>query len=192
MNKIKIWFEVVKAWVRKNSVTIGIAIIVLAMMAMLFFQALALNKLETDIENQKKITETTRDIAQSIDTHAVERTQQINSINRRLNCIVIFFQNPNRANITIADIDTCALKKEGEPEIFVPTPDNPIVPQSAPPVQSAPQTSQTPQQVAQVPPATPAPTPLPTTTPPPTPRQQPGLVENLLINPIRGLLNFLF
>lgn len=100
------------AWIRKNTATIGATTIVIAMGLIILVQTLALSKLETDIQNQERIITATKDLAASIDKDASDRNEQIQEINRHMDCIVQFFTNPDRTNKRIGDIESCTLKTD--------------------------------------------------------------------------------
>lgn len=41
-----------------------------------------------------------------------ERTEQLNDITRRLNCMVVFFSTPDRTNLTIENVNNCTLNRD--------------------------------------------------------------------------------
>lgn len=45
-------------------------------------------------------------------TASKERSEQLASITRRLDCMVVFFSQPDRDNLTIEDVETCVLNKD--------------------------------------------------------------------------------
>ena len=184
MNKIRLAWQSLKESVRRNSATIGVVTVVFAIGAILFFQTLALNRLQENIESQRQLTAATKDVAESINQHAIEKTRQIESINKHLDCIVIFFSSPERTNKTITNIDPCTLgdKPASQQVQIVPAPNA----KSSSTTQPSPAPSNGP--VA----ASPSPSPSPSTTPPPAVAKQPGLLETLIVNPVRGLLNLIF
>lgn len=96
--------------VRINSLAIGLTIIVVAMGAILLFQTIALNKLQVQSDQNNKIISQIQGLEKTQVKNASIRTDQINSLNRHLDCIVTFFSNPDRSQTAIADIDTCTLQ----------------------------------------------------------------------------------
>lgn len=96
--------------IRLNSLSIGATIIIVAMGTILFFQTLALSKLETELNGQQILINQTKNLASSLNSNAKDRTAQINELNRHLDCIVVFFSQPDRTQKAITDIDTCTLQ----------------------------------------------------------------------------------
>ena len=67
-----------------------------------------------------------------------QRDEQLNEITRRLNCMVVFFSTPNRDNLTIENIENCALNRDEDLNKFFQNKPNdnsdnpPNLPDSAP------------------------------------------------------------
>lgn len=96
--------------IRINSLAIGLTIIVVAMGAILFFQTIALNKLQVQSNQNNKIIGQIQGLEKTQVKNSVIRTNQINELNRHLDCIVTFFSQQDRSTTAIADIDTCTLQ----------------------------------------------------------------------------------
>lgn len=67
-------------------------------------QQRTLSEVQHQVQNDAKIAEETRE----------QRTNQLDNITRRLDCMVVFFSTPNRDrdNLTIENVETCALNKD--------------------------------------------------------------------------------
>lgn len=102
-----------KSFMRRNSLTIGFTIIVLALGTILWIQAVALNRLETELDNQRAIIGQVQHITAQIEKNGEDRSAQIDQINRHLDCIVEFFGDPQHSLKTIDDITTCSVSTNG-------------------------------------------------------------------------------
>lgn len=128
-------------FVRRNSVTIGVAIIAVAFGLILFMVALSNARLQAVVATQQQTLDEVKGITEAIATAANQRTEQINGIDRHLDCIVLFFTTEDRAARKITDIDTCQLENTetgnvlSRPQASVATPQ----PQTTPTPQSTPQ-----------------------------------------------------
>lgn len=67
-----------------------------------------------------------------------ERTRQINTLTRHLDCIVIFFQQTGRQNLTIDDINKCTISGNGTPQQFFDNDSGVAAPQTTTPSASTP------------------------------------------------------
>lgn len=108
----------VHSFFRRNNVTIGIVVIILAFGSILFMLASASSHIEqqqqTDAIILNQLNGTAKHlngITSSLDANSKQSTQQITTLTNRLNCIVLFFSgtNPDRANKAIDDINTCTI-----------------------------------------------------------------------------------
>lgn len=98
------------SFVRRNNLTIGFCIIAIALGTILFMLAAATAELQHQQDTENTILSQIKGVTDQLNTNAKDRTDQINQLNRHLDCIVLFFTDPNRSQKTISDIDTCTLK----------------------------------------------------------------------------------
>lgn len=96
--------------VRNNSLAIGLTIIVVAMGSILFFQTVALNKLQVQADQNNKIINQIQGLEATQVKNATIRTNQIAELNRHMDCIVTFFSQEDRSQTAITDIDSCTLQ----------------------------------------------------------------------------------
>lgn len=97
----------IRGFTRRYSVTIGFIIIAIALGTILFLQALATARLQEQVDGQQQIIKQVKDIAEQLNQNSEQRTSQIDSINRHLDCIVEFFSQPDRTQKAIDNIETC-------------------------------------------------------------------------------------
>lgn len=90
-----------------------IAICMVVVLITLFFQTQTLNQ---EVKEQHKILTQVRTITQQIQAGSNLRGHQVAEINRHLDCIVMFFSQPDRSNTAIADIKTCTLTTHSSDE----------------------------------------------------------------------------
>lgn len=162
-----------REWRQRNDLTIAISIIVVAFMLVLFLQAQAISKLQQSLETQAQTTQEVKNVADQLNANAKQRTTQINTLTKHLDCMFAFFStnNPDRANKAIQDINTCTIESINSKNPSIQT----LTPSSS---------------------ATPAPTTQPTVTAPTsTPATKPQAPQSFLgrevANPIKRLLNAL-
>lgn len=105
-----IWKYKVGSFLRRNNFAIAFAIIAVALGTILFFQSIATSRLQEQVEGQQHIIEQVKAVADKIDSSSQQRTQQIQSINDHLDCIVQFFSQSERDSKAIANIETCQVK----------------------------------------------------------------------------------
>lgn len=65
-------------------------------------QQRTLDGVQAQVKQDAEIAERTR----------ADRTEQLNDITRRLNCMVVFFSTPDRTNLTIENVEKCTLNKD--------------------------------------------------------------------------------
>lgn len=76
--------------------------------------------------------------AKTAEQASSERSEQLTAITRRLDCMVVFFSQPDRDNLTIENVENCALNKDQDlNKFFRNDPNNsadnpPNLPSSAP------------------------------------------------------------
>lgn len=120
-----------QSFMRRNSTTIGVAIIIVAFMAILYLQSLAMSKLQSQVSGQQEIINQIKRIADQVNDSGNQRTEQTDNLNRHLDCIVIFFSQPDRSQKAIEDIETCQFKdintgQRSNPKLSVITPVQPL------------------------------------------------------------------
>lgn len=158
---------------RLNAMPIAIVIMVVSFGSILFLQAVATNKLQEQTRQQTQIISQIQGVTEQLNKGAAQRTEQIASINRHLDCIVQFFAADDRANKTIADINTCTLQntKDGSTTSLPTTTPTSPAPVATTPTTTAPSSTS--------PAATPAPQ-----------ASQPSFLDNLTA-PIKSVINWL-
>lgn len=151
-------------------------ILVSSLVGIIIIQVRTLAAVNEQLSQQKRtVTDIKRD-----------NSEQLGRLNRHLDCIVAYFGQTDRANLTIEDINKCTIKgSDGAQEFFLQAAPPPTAPPSGSPLAA--------------PPATPRPTVAPasdnrqvvvepTQTPSPTPSpSQPGVVRSI-IDLVTGLL----
>lgn len=94
-----------KEYLRRNGLNISLVIIVLSLAAIFLINAITLNQLQRQLDNQQKITHQIR-------ANGNERASQLKRLNDHIDCIVELMSRPNRQNITITDIQGCKLASQ--------------------------------------------------------------------------------
>ena len=89
-------------------------IILLVLLGVIFAQYRTLSAVQQQLSQAKEIA--AQDDRQS--------DEQRDKIIRRLDCIVVFFQQPNRTLLTIKDIDACTLNHDGTVQQFFQQPES--------------------------------------------------------------------
>lgn len=128
---------------RRNTVSIAVVIIMLGFGTMLFLQAVATSRIEATQQTTQAILKQEKGVIAQLDantknisSNATLRTDQINTLTNRLDCIFYFFssQNPDRAQKAIADINTCTITSSNgnSPVTVNPNPSFPSSVQSTP------------------------------------------------------------
>lgn len=151
-----------RGFFRRNSINIALTVIVLALAAILFLNAVTLSQLQHQLDNQQRITK-------EIQASGDERSDQLHKLNSHIDCIVHLFAQPNHQSLTITDIQQCRLKQ----------------PASAPPATSPPSATSP---ATQRPAATSTPQPATSTKPAPTAHSAPDTPSD---RPLGGLLDIL-
>lgn len=150
----------VNSFFRTHAITIGLIIIALAFAAILSLQTIATSKLQTELETQQQIVSQTQAILRTLSTNAATRTQQIDSLNKHIDCLALFFAQPDRTTKSISNIETCTVvTSNGKTSVIFQPPLTPTAtPTSSPAATPAPATAPVKQTA---PAATPAPNPTP-------------------------------
>lgn len=76
--------------------------VMITLIGVIVAQFSILSTVKQQLEDDKVATELARE----------QRNQQLESIERRLNCMVVFFSTPDRDNLTIENIQNCTLNKD--------------------------------------------------------------------------------
>lgn len=118
----------IASFLRRNSQTIPIIVIILCVGAILVMQAFMIGQLRNTTEEIKKSSEKTE--------------KRIEQVDRHLDCIVYFFSRTNRDDKAIRNIETCQLQTDRKPSAVAPPQSQPVASQSP---QSTPQPTATPQ-----------------------------------------------
>lgn len=169
--------ERIRSYLRTHSVIIAVSVITLAFMAILTLQAIATSQLQTEVQTQQQIVAQTKTILGQLSKNAATRTSQIEQLNKHIDCIALFFAQPDRTSKTISNIETCTvITTNGKTTvIFQPNPTPVAVKSAASTSTPAPTPAPVKQPAAA---ATPAPSPHPVVVVPvPTPAPVSGLIS---------------
>lgn len=99
----------IASYFRRNAVTIALCVIAFCVLAIIALQALTIQSLSQQVAAQNATLDQLKGITKTISHNADQRTKQINSLDRHMDCIVQFFSQPYRTNKAIADIDQCQI-----------------------------------------------------------------------------------
>lgn len=100
-------------WVRQYGVHISLAIIIVATSVILMLIATSINRFAEQSEQSRQILSELQKVTEVLSENAKSQSEQIDGIDRHLDCIVIFFAQTDRTEKSIADIESCTLK-DGE------------------------------------------------------------------------------
>lgn len=89
-------------WFRRNAQMIPLTVIAFCVGSILLLQAVTIGQLNDNLREIKGIVERQG-------KNAKERSDQINNVDKHLDCIVQFFSEPYRTSKTIDDIKTCQI-----------------------------------------------------------------------------------
>ena len=164
-------------FVRRNSVAIAFVVIAIVLGLILLMVASSNAKLQKQVDAQQATLNGIADITDQIAAAAAQRTEQINGIDRHLDCIVLFFTTEDRANRKITDIDTCQTVNTETGSILQQSLDgnNPI---NSTPTEPTPRSEDTPQSTAEKP-----------ENPAPEAPQERSFLERNITDPISDFLN---
>lgn len=129
----------VAGFYRRNAAVIPLTIIALCVMGVFVLQALTIGQLQDTVAKQNKLIATTSDVSQQILKASKQRTDQINDVNRHLDCIVQFFAQPDRGNKAIDNIETCRIDDLAPSTSSAPSPSGTAPAAPSAPAQTAPQ-----------------------------------------------------
>jgi hypothetical protein len=138
------------------SVVFG-AICTAGMAVLLIVGVYTLAGVNQQLGSQKVLLESQNKILSTISASSKQRTRQINDLQDHINCIVSLFQQPNRSQLTITDLENCQLTNPNAASRTA-APSAPVAPQTG---NSSNTNSQLPSTNTS-PPATNEPTPQPT------------------------------
>lgn len=85
---------------RRNQTTILLSVIAFCVFTLMGLMTVALNQLSVQLK--------------AIDKNAQERSEQIEAIDRHLDCMTEFFAQTNRENKRIDDIDKCEIRRASQ------------------------------------------------------------------------------
>lgn len=168
---------------RSNTVTIGIVIIVIAFGTILFLQAEATSKLQEQTKQQTQILSQLKGVTDQLNNGAKQRTQQIATLTAHIDCIVLFFSQPDRSSVSIADINTCTLQDTKTGATSSSTAPVSTAPQS---VNSGASDTQTTTSGAAT-----ATTPTSSSTPSGGSSNSDSFLERVVVNPVKSIINAL-
>jgi hypothetical protein len=123
----------VHLWLRANGVYISCAVIILAFGTILLMLANSQSKLAEQSEQNKQVLLQLKSVTEQIGKSATSRTDQINGIDRHLDCIVAFFAQPDRSQKLIADIETCRVQDNKTAKTLTPAITTPVTPSNQAP-----------------------------------------------------------
>lgn len=87
-------------------------------LALLLIIALnTLQRVNTQLISLKKLSTSQSQILSKIQGASVQRTAQINDLQQHIDCVVELFQQPDRANLTITDLEGCKLSSFYSPVV---------------------------------------------------------------------------
>lgn len=162
---------------RRNTVTIGVVIIVMAFGSILFLQAVATSKLQEQSRQNAQVLSQLKGLTDQLASSSKQRTQQIATLTTHIDCIVTFFGQKDRSQSAIDDIDTCTIKN-----IQTGGTTNTGIPGSTAPAATTPQSN------AQSS-TSPAKEPTAPTAPADTIVEKPGFIDRVLVSPIKRLID---
>ena len=97
---------------RVASVVFG-AVTILGLIVLLLVCLGTLSGVNRQLSQQKKLLDSQQQILSRISASSQQRTRQINDLQNHINCIVELFQQPNRQNLTITDLQGCQIDANG-------------------------------------------------------------------------------
>ncbi len=121
----------IRSFLRRNAQVIPLTVIALCISGIFLLQAITIGTLSQQVEYQNTVIAETKKITENIRDNAANRTKQIDSLDRHLDCIVQFFAEPNRGAKQIADIDQCRISSNVQ-NGSSPSPPINATPQSSP------------------------------------------------------------
>lgn len=97
--------------IAQSSLYIGV---ILALVAIIAVQSITLSEVKEQTRRANTTTEEVKHISEEVrrNSEVVKAGNEI--LSRHLNCIVVFFQQPDRANVTIEDINQCTFNKNAD------------------------------------------------------------------------------
>lgn len=90
------------------SVVFG-AVLTAGLALLLVISLNTLQRVNTQLSSQKRLLNSQATILAKISGASVQRTTQINDLQQHIDCITELFQQPNRASVTITDLEGCKL-----------------------------------------------------------------------------------
>jgi hypothetical protein len=105
------WTFRLNSFFRRNSVNIGIIIIILTLGTILFVEALAANQIQRQQKIDTTILSQVQTVITQLNQNSQQRTTQLTGLQNHIDCIVELFQQPNRADLTITDLQDCQIDR---------------------------------------------------------------------------------
>ena len=99
----------INLWVRTHGVQIGIFIIVMTFSGILLLQAYSISQVIQGNNQNYQIIQQLNDLTARLVKNGITRTDQINGIDKHLDCVAAFLSQPYRINTSISDIEKCQL-----------------------------------------------------------------------------------
>lgn len=109
MSKLKYMRRDLLSFFRRNAAVIAGTIIALCIVGIFILQSITIGQLQSTVEQQNHLVSASSALSQQLVKASQQRTNQINDVNRHLDCIVQFFAQPDRGNKAIDDIETCRI-----------------------------------------------------------------------------------
>lgn len=85
------------------------AVLVAGLTLLLVIGLSTLQAVDKQLASQKNLLDSQQKILSQIQSLGKQQTTQINDLQSHIDCIVALFQQPNRASLTITDLETCKL-----------------------------------------------------------------------------------
>lgn len=101
--------ERLKTYLRLNPYAIPTAIIILSLAGIFFLQTVTIAQQAEQLKHQGETLTEIKNLAIQLKKNADQRSKQINSVDRHLDCIVKFFSQPDRSEKAIKDIERCRI-----------------------------------------------------------------------------------
>lgn len=105
---------------RRNATTIALVVILCVAGSILYIQAVATAKLQEEVEGQQQLIAQVKGITERINDNSKQRTDQIDQLNRHLDCVVTFFTQKDRTQKAIDNIESCTVKNTATGQVSPP------------------------------------------------------------------------
>lgn len=112
--------EHVKSFLRRNSQTIPLVVMAICVMGILILQAIQIGKFAESAKKDSEVIMELKKIAEQGKASDELRSRQIDRVDRHLDCIVLFFNERNRAAKSIDEIDSCRISDSDLSTVTIP------------------------------------------------------------------------